>query len=377
MTFLAQDETLALWAVLFALAALGFWVDKHPRLKKTSGALWVIAGGVLLSNFQVTPFSSGSYQFVFQYLVPLAIPLLLFKANLGRIFRESGRVMLTFLCASLSTVIAAVTALYIVDLGSAGPQLAGVIASGYIGGTMNFVAVSQAVEMDPALFGVAIGANSVVSVMALMALIALPTISIIRRFIPSRIIDDVHSTAAMEQEAPIANRLKLTHLSFAIGLSFTVCALSYALASALMIEQYSILFVTALAVLLASAAPGPLGKLECDFELGMLMMYLFFAAVGLSTNVTAFISSALNLFFYALILVVLHLLLVLLMARVFRFDLAEALTGSAAALVGPGPTAAIASANGWKGLVTPGIVCGLFGYIIANFIGVTLVNFLE
>jgi len=107
-----------------------------------------------------------------------------------------------------------------------------------------------------------------------------------------------------------------------------------------------------------------------------LMMYLFFAAIGLSTNVTAFVDSALNLFFYALLLVVLHLLLVLLMAKVFGFDLAEALTGSAAALVGPGPTAAIASANGWKELVTPGIVCGLFGYIIANFIGVTLTNLL-
>tara|TARA_R110001599_G_scaffold353465_1_gene593115 strand:+ start:29370 stop:29723 length:354 start_codon:yes stop_codon:yes gene_type:complete len=44
---------------------------------------------------------------------------------------------------------------------------------------------------------------------------------------------------------------------------------------------------------------------------------------------------------------------------------------------GAGPTAAIASANGWKELVTPGIVCGLFGYIIANFIGVTITNFLE
>tara|TARA_R110001592_G_scaffold363398_2_gene687939 strand:- start:8926 stop:10059 length:1134 start_codon:yes stop_codon:yes gene_type:complete len=377
MTFLAQDETLALWAILFALTALGFWVDNHPRLKKTSGALWVIVGGVLLSNFQLTPFSSGSYQFVFQYLIPLAIPLLLFKANLGRIFRESGKVMLTFMCASLSTVIAAVAALYFVELGGEGAQLAGVIASGYIGGTMNFVAVSQAVGMDPELFGVAIGANSVVSVMALMALIAIPTISIIRRLIPSKTIDDANKIAMVEQEAVITQRFRLTHISFAIGLSFMVCALSYALAAALGIEQYSILFVTALAVVLASVAPGPLGKLECDFELGMLMMYLFFAAVGLSTNVTAFVDSALNLFFYCLVLVVLHLLLVLLMAKVFRFDLAEALTGSAAALVGPGPTAAIASANGWKELVTPGIVCGLFGYIIANFIGVTITNFLE
>jgi uncharacterized membrane protein len=108
----------------------------------------------------------------------------------------------------------------------------------------------------------------------------------------------------------------------------------------------------------------------------MLIMYLFFAAVGLSTDVVSFLESALQLFFYALLLVVLHLLLVLLAARLFGIDLAEAVVGSAAALVGPGPTAAIAGARGWNTLVTPGIMCGLFGYVIANFIGVTVVELL-
>ena len=78
----------------------------------------------------------------------------MFKASLGKIFRESGRVMLAFVCASLGTVVAAVVALFLVDLGETGPQLAGVIASGYIGGTMNFVAVAQAVEMEAGLFTV-------------------------------------------------------------------------------------------------------------------------------------------------------------------------------------------------------------------------------
>ena len=76
------------------------------------------------------------------------------KANLGKIFRESGRVMLTFLSASAATLVAAVLSLQLVDLGASGPQVAGVVASGYIGGTMNFVTVAQAVGMDPQLFSV-------------------------------------------------------------------------------------------------------------------------------------------------------------------------------------------------------------------------------
>jgi uncharacterized membrane protein len=376
MPLIAQTDALSLWAILFSLLAVGFWVDSHPRLKKTSGALWVIVGGVLLSNFRITPFESESYGFVFTYAVPLAIPLLLFKANLAKIFQQSGRVMRTFLVASLATGIAAVLALYLVDLGEAGPQVAGVIAAGYIGGTMNFVAVSQAVGMDPELFAVTIGANSVVSVIALTTLITLPSIAIVRRFIPSAIIQGKESNREIEEESRGKSRLKLTHISLAMMLSFLICAVSFTLADVLGLEQYRVLFVTAIAVVLASAFPSRLSKLEGDFDLGMLLMYLFFAAVGLSTNVTAFVESAPELFLYALLLIVLHLVLVLVFAKLFKFDLAEALIGSAAALVGPGPAAAIASSNGWNKLISPGILCGLFGYIIANFIGVTMTNFL-
>jgi uncharacterized membrane protein len=213
-------------------------------------------------------------------------------------------------------------------------------------------------------------------VFALTILIALPSISLVRRLIPSGIISEKNTPESPGLRARPAPRLILTHISLAIGLSLSICTLSYALADLLNMAQYSILLVTALAVLLASIAPSRLEKLEGDFDLGMLIMYLFFAAIGLSTNVTAFIDSAMNIFFYALLLITLHIAMVLLIARACKLDLAEALVGSAAALVGPGPTAAIASANGWHKLISPGIVCGLFGYIIANFIGVTLTELL-
>ena len=41
-----------------------------------------------------------------------------------------------------------------------------------------------------------------------------------------------------------------------------------------------------------------------------------------------------------------------------------------------GGAAAVATAHGWKELVTPGIMCGVLGYVIATFIGVALSGFL-
>ena len=372
MTFIAEGDIFGLSAVLIGLAWIGFAIDRTWLGRKTSGAAWVIMGGVVLSNFRITPFESPVYDFVGEYLVPVAIPLLLFKADLRRIFRESGKVIITFSIAACSTVLGTVIGFYVLDLGALGPKVAGVYASGWIGGSVNFVAVSKAVEMTADEFIVALSASNVVSIMALLTLIIAPSIGIVRKFVPSRIMDGQISDDVAEVTEQKAQAMQLTHTSGALALSFVICAIAHHLSVALLIEQHSILLVTVLVLVIANLFPATMNKLKGDFDLGMLVMYIFFAAMGSATNATAFVDSGLILFFFGLIILVVHLMSVFLAAKLFRFDLAEAVVGSAAAFVGPAPTAAIAMTHGWKTLVTPGILCGIFGYIIGTFIGVIL-----
>ena len=372
MTFIAEGDIFGLSAVLIGLAWIGFAIDRTWLGRKTSGAAWVIMGGVVLSNFRITPFESPVYDFVGEYLVPVAIPLLLFKADLRRIFRESGKVIITFSIAACSTVLGTVIGFYVLDLGALGPKVAGVYASGWIGGSVNFVAVSKAVEMTADEFIVALSASNVVSIMALLTLIVAPSIGIVRKFVPSRIMDGQISDDVAEVTEQKAQATQLTHTSGALALSFVICAIAHHLSVALLIEQHSILLVTVLVLVIANLFPATMNKLKGDFDLGMLVMYIFFAAMGSATNATAFVDSGLILFFFGLIILVVHLMSVFLAAKLFKFDLAEAVVGSAAAFVGPAPTAAIAMTHGWKTLVTPGILCGIFGYIIGTFIGVIL-----
>ena len=117
-------------------------------------------------------------------------------------------------------------------------------------------------------------------------------------------------------------------------------------------------------------------ELEGEFELGMIFMYLFFAMVGSSTNFTGFASSAFTLFMYGMFIVSVHIVIVLAAAKLMKVDLAEAIVASGAALVGPAVTAAIAISQGWRNLVTPAIMVGIFGYVIGTFIGVAVTAFL-
>jgi uncharacterized membrane protein len=69
---------------------------------------------------------------------------------------------------------------------------------------------------------------------------------------------------------------------------------------------------------------------------------------------------------------VVHLVLIVVLGRLFRLDLAEVMIASNACILGPAPAAALAAGKGWRKLIAPGILVGLFGYAIATFLGVGL-----
>jgi uncharacterized membrane protein len=377
MTLIAENDTLALSAILMAMAWLGFYIDTHPIGRKTSGVIWVLGSGMLLSNFHVIPFQAPSYGFVGGTLVPLAIPLLLFKADLRRIFRESGMVMVTFLIASVATIVGAVLGFYLFDLGEIGPKVAGVYTGGYIGGAVNFLAVSEAVEMTETQFAVSISASSVVSVIALMMLIAIPSIQWIIGKIPSSMLDELSDDEKQGMTKIAAPAFHLTHVTGAIALSFAICAAAQMIGQWFDISNYYILLITVITLVVANLVPKLMDILEGEFELGMLFMYVFFAMVGAGTDATQFLGSAFILFIYGMTIILVHLTIVLLAARILKIDLAEAVVASGAALVGPTVTAAIAISKGWRTLVTPAIMCGIFGYAIATFIGVAVTRLLS
>ena len=48
MSIISDQNVIALGAILFGLAWLGFWIDTKPIGKKTSGVIWVLLGAGLI-----------------------------------------------------------------------------------------------------------------------------------------------------------------------------------------------------------------------------------------------------------------------------------------------------------------------------------------
>ena len=375
MSLIPADNVMALYAALLGLAWLGFWIDTLDIGRKISGVVCVLLAAMLLSNFHIIPFQSPSYDFVGSSLVSLAIPLLLFKSNLRRIFKDSGRIMLAFFVACAATALAAMAGVMFFDLGGLGAKVAGVYSAGFIGGAVNFLAVSKTLGMSESEFSAAISASSMVSMLALMLLLAIPSLSWTFRLFKGGSAENTREGDKLRHKSTVAT-LRLSHLSGALALSFAICALSSFFAQIFFAEHYHFLIITVFSLAIANTFPKTMAGLEGDFEAGLLLMYLFFATAGAGTDMSSFYSVAVTLFFYGLFIILAHLLLTLVICRALGFSLPETLIASAAALVGPAVTAAIAISKGWRDLVTPGIMCGIFGYAIATFIGVAISNLL-
>ena len=376
MPHIAADNLAALGAVLFGLAWLGFWADRHPIARKVSGVPWVLTVALILSNVGVIPLESPAYGFVGQYLLPLGIPFLLFKANFRNIFSEGGWVLPAFLIASAGVCIGAILGFFIFDLGPEGYKIAGTYAGAFIGGVTDFVAISQAAGMTPTTFSVALSASAPAAILGLLVLVSIPSIKFIRRHIPSKYLAEADGAAA-KQAAEEFPRLRLNHISAAIAISLAICAVSSVICKRWNLENYNLFVITVITVILANVAPRQFARLEGEFALGMLCMYVFFAVIGAGTDALAFLKAAPILFVYCSFMLAVHFVVVLLVARLFRLDLVDVLMGSAAAIVGAAAAAGIASAKGWKAHITPAITVGMFGKVVANFIGIAIVRWLK
>lgn len=375
---ISPDWNFALWAVLVFVAGLGFWADKTVLGQRVSGIGIMLVIAMLLGNLGIIPTSAPAYDTVWTYLVPAAIPLLLLKANLRRIIGETGPMLGAYFLGVAGTVIGAVIGLMILPLGEAGSDLAGILSATYIGGSMNFAAVSEALEFrEGALLTATLAADNVVGTLHILVVVLIPSVAFLRRWIPSPIVDaavvPINDESNPDDE-PIP--LDPMHICALLSISLAIASIGYGIAEVVDTPSYGILFVTAITLIIANVFHEQLEHMHGAFEIGMLMMFIFFATIGASADITVMVDTGAVIFLYASLIILIHLVVIILGAKLFGMDLAEVVIASLACIGGPVAPAAIAAARGWRKLVTPGIMVGILGYAIANFIGVGLARFL-
>ena len=380
MSLISPNETLQIAGILTGLAAFGFWVETTAIGRKASGVLIILCLGVLLSNIQIIPHSADAYGVVGSMLVPLAIPMLLFRADLKQVFAEVGPMLKAFIASALVIAVSIIVLTLAFDFGKYESKVAGTLAGSYIGGSLNFVATAQAVQLDdPNHYVAALTADTIGAVLFLILLMVMPALAFVRRLMPSRYYSEAGANLGAEaghQETTAAKPFDVAGLAAAMAISFIICALADLISAKLGQESYSILIITILALLVANFMKPLVKRFNSEFEVGTFFMYMFFVTIGAGADIATIAGVALPYVVLICLAVAMFFVLILVVGRVLRLDLAELMVAANACILGPATAAALAAGQGWKDLVTPGMLTGILGYSVGTFIGVAVTKLL-
>ena len=382
MPLISANDNLLLFGILLGTAAFGIWSEYKKWFGKVSGILVTM---VLMSVFSMTgivPVASGSnvevpvYNLIFSYFIPLAIPLLLFGSNIRRMVREGGRLLVAYIIGAAGVVLGCLLAYWLIDLGPDASSTAGVIAATLIGGSMNFVATGEILNFSThPLFGATIAVDNFAANMFVLFLIAIPSISFLQRFfVKSKTENQEVSEETENGSMPVTMERIALSMFLAVVIAGVGTMLEDPVQKLLGTKiNMSILLITLLSVITANLFPKRLKALEnTAFVIGLWMMYVFIAVIGAATNLKDILHvGPAVLGFYCFVLLI-HLLVLLSLARLFKLDVYEVIVSSAANVMGPSVAAPLAASFGQKKLITPGILMGILGYVIGTFIGVSL-----
>ena len=397
-TLISSDNIWVLWAFITGWAAFSIYLEqKFEWASKVSGAIIALIGALIFSNLKVIPTESVVYDQVWSYVVPLAITLLLYQCNITKIWKESGKMLVLFLVSSIGTMLGSTLGFlllnkHIPELA----QIAGMMTGSYIGGGANFAAMASAFEIPGDLVSAAVVSDNLLMALYFFVLISIPSIALFRKKFKHPHIDEVEKIGVKEGETAASSYWKskevsLKDIGFCIGSAFIIVAVSVSLAeflssiiptsnaflkilNTLLGNQY--LIITTVTMLCATLKSDFFGNLGGAQEIGTFLIYLFFVVIGVPASIVSIVSNSPLLLVFCLIVVTINMLVTFSVAKLFKFNLEDAILASNACIGGPTTAAAMAVSKSWTKLIAPIMLIGTLGYVIGNYCGIIVGNFL-
>lgn len=387
-----KGDTWILWAIIIVWATVSLFLEQRYQWASTiSGAIIALVGAMVLSNFKVIPTSSPVYDTVWDYIVPLSIPLLLFSSNIMKIWKESRRLLVIFFIASIGTMIGTLVAFIVLNqwipyLNKIGAMMTG----SYIGGGVNFAALSSKLETPGDMVSSTVVADNSVMALYFMLLIALPSLPLIKKYFKTDY--NTEQSPKVQQSYWQPKKIQLLDIAFSVASAITLVAVSFK--GAELIQQWipksnivltiitsffgdSYLLLTTLTLIVVAIWGDFFEKLAGASEIGTFLIYIFFVVIGIPASFATIITTAPLLFVFVIIILVFNLGLSLLLGKAFKFKIEEILLASNATAGGPTTAAALAIGKGWTGLVGPILIIGTLGYVVGNYAGTLMYQLLS
>lgn len=370
-------------------AYLLFYSTRFSIINKIGVVVICYAGGLIIGNLNIIPKSiSGLQSDLMGVTILLGIPLVLFSENVVKWAKMAKTTFLSLLLGVVSVVILVFVGYFIFkdDI----PEIwkvSGMMIGVYTGGTPNLAAIARGLGVEEELYIMTHTAELVIGAVILLFLItgAKPFFGLWLRPYKqggNKSQSDL-DVADFESYEGFFKKKTFPGIMKAFGVAAVIFGIGYGatfLFEGDAKDTAAVLTVTTLGIL-ASLVPG-INRIKSSFQLGMYFIYIFCVIVASKADIIALfsvdnINLLTNLLIYIAIVIVGSLILHAILSWVFRVNVDDYIITSTALSNSPPFVPVVAAAIRNKEVVMSGMIIGVIGYAIGNYLGVAIAYLLK
>lgn len=364
-----------------------FLGNKYSFIRKIGSIVICYVAGLLLGNIGILP--SGLeplHDILTSVTIPIAIPLLLFSEDIRKWVRMARKTFLSLLLGLLSVLVTVIIGYFIFR--SHIPEtwkISGMLIGVYSGGTPNLAAIATMLDVNDETYILTHTADLVVGAFVLLFLLTFAQkffLLFMRPFTSPEGVEFQNHTSEMVDEFEsydgFFSRPILLPLLKAFGLTFLIFAVGGGVSLLVPKEHQTVVAILTITTLgIISSTFPKINAIRKTFQLGMYFILVFSLVVAsmadlgkmFNTENTGFLIS---IFMYILLAVVGSLFLHAFLSWIFKIDVDNFLITSVALSMSPPFVPVVAAALKNKMIVISGLIIGIIGYAIGNYLGVIL-----
>ncbi len=366
------------FVVLAAVVFVAVWLEtRHTLFRSLGAALVGILLAMVLSNIGLLPDQSPTYEFLMGPGISVGIALILLSVDVRSVMQAGPSMLAAFGIGAVGTAIGAVVGALMLS-GLVGPEtwkLTGQFTGTYTGGGVNFATLGRAFDTSSDMFTAATAADVIVTAFWMAACLAVPLLfgRSPKREAKGKLSED--KPATLEQS--LYNSVRAVPLSHAAALVTIAVGSVWAsrLLGSLVPVLPDVLWLTTI-VLVVAQIPAVKGLVGSALW-GNYLLLLFLASNGARSVVANIVSVGPAVFYFALVTVAIHGVIIFGVGRLVRIDPATLAVASQANVGGAGSAMALAGARGYTDQLLPGVAVSLMGYAVGNYMGFAVGSFMR
>jgi len=373
-------------------ALILFLSTKFSIVNKIGVVVICYAVGLLIGLTHIIPESvSGIQEYLMGFSIIVGIPLVLFSENILKWAKMAKYTFISLLLGVVSVVVLVIVGFFIFR--ERIPEIAkvsGMMIGVYTGGTMNMAAIARGLGVENELFILTNTVEVAIGALILLFLLtgAKPLFGLFMRPFKSGDNNDLNKQnnmdiSAFESYAGFFNKSGLRDLGKAFGIALLIAGMGFGMGFLFkgdFRQTVPILAVTTLGIL-ASLVPA-VHNIKKSFQLGMYWIYMFCLILATTVDLASLFNPEsreliVNLLLFISLVIVGSLVIHSLLSWIFKISVDEYIITSTALANSPPFVPVVAAAIRNKEVVIPGMIVGVVGYAIGNYLGVAIAYLLK